>query len=118
MVEPSTSSDAQFFHDNAGWSYDPTTETPEEGRARTAERLAAAEQRLKSGPYFIRVVPDDEPWDGDVPWDGPIWTVGLYSVEDNAAPQLIGSLSSVACEEGDAYLRVVAAELANEHLMS
>lgn len=32
-----------FFHAHAGWSYDPKTETAEEGRARCARELARAE---------------------------------------------------------------------------
>ena len=29
----------QFFYDHAGWSYDPKTETPEQGRERCAKDL-------------------------------------------------------------------------------
>lgn len=106
----------QFFYDHAGTSYNPTIETQEEGRIRGARDLAAAEARVKAGPYYVDHSPDDEPWDGDVPYDGPLWNVDLYSVSDTDSPTLLGSLGSVACEEGDPYMRVVAAELALEHL--
>jgi hypothetical protein len=33
----------QFFYDNAGYSYDPATETAEQGRERRARELARAE---------------------------------------------------------------------------
>lgn len=106
-----------FFFQYGGLAYDPKTETAEEGRERHARETAAAEQRLKDGPYFIDVTPDDQPWDGDVAYDGPLWVVTLFSVEgvtDN--PTIIGSVGSVACERDDTYMRVVAAELAREYL--
>lgn len=106
----------QFFYDNAGWSYDPATESEEEGRWRCARVLAEAEARLKAGPYFVDHEPDDLPWDGDVPYDGPLWIVTLYSVAGNLDGEILGSLSSVACEADDPYMRVVAAELASEWL--
>lgn len=111
--------DAQmFFYNNAGYSYDMATETPDDGRLRAARLLADAESRLKAGPYFVSIEPDDEPWDGDVPYDGPIWLVTLWSVEDESRPVLLDSIGSVACEQGDDYLRVIAAELALESIPS
>ena len=35
---------AEFFFTHAGYSYDPKTETPEQGRAKCAQRLAEAEE--------------------------------------------------------------------------
>lgn len=106
----------QFFMRHAGWSYDPETETPEQGMIRGARQLAAAEARFKAGPYFANHEPDDQPWDGDEPYDGPLWIVSLYSVAGTSEPELIGSLGSVACEADDPYMRVVIAELASEHI--
>lgn len=106
----------QFFYEHAGYSYKTGEETPDAGRMRGARELAAAERRLKSGPYYIDVTPDPEPWDGDVPYDGPLWIVELWSVEETAEPKMLGCLGSVACEEGGDYLRVIAAELADEHI--
>lgn len=42
MSKP-TDTAVRFFYANAGWSYHPAKETPEEGHQRCAERLAAAE---------------------------------------------------------------------------
>lgn len=107
----------QFFFDNAGFSYDPETETPDEGKWRCARVLAEAEARLKAGPYFVGHEPDDQPWYGDFPYDGPLWFVTLYSVAGNVeGDEILGSIGSVACEAGDPYMRVVAAELASEYL--
>ena len=105
-----------FFREHAGFGYNPATETPEQGRERCARELADAEARLKAGPYYVDHEPDDVPWDGDVPWAGPVWIVRLWSVAGTGEPELIGSLGSVACDDGDPYLRVVAAQLAAEHL--
>lgn len=106
----------RFFYEHAGWSWDPATETEEEGRLRCARELAAAEARLKAGPFYVGWVPDDVPWDGDVPYDGPLWIVQLWSVADSAGPELLGAIGSVAEEDGGPYLRVVAAELADQYI--
>lgn len=118
----------QFFYENAGWSYDPATETEEQGRRRGAVALARAEERMKAGPYFVDVEPDPEPYDGDVPYDGPLKVVNLWQMADPTRPEflwqmtdptrpeLLGCIGGIACEEGDPYLRVVAAELALEYL--
>lgn len=106
----------RFFYEHAGYSYHAETETADEGRLRCARELAIAEAKLKAGPYFVSAEPDPLPWEGDEPYDGPLWVVLLWSAVDTYAPEVLGSLGSVACEEGDDYLRVVAAELALEHL--
>lgn len=108
----------KFFYDHAGWCYAPEKETLEEGRTRVAKALALAEQRMKSGPYYVDHIPDDVPWDGDVPYDGPLWIVRLWSVDDSDTPELIGAIGSVACEEHDPYMRVIAAELASQYIPS
>lgn len=107
-----------FFYLHAGYSYDPKTETAEEGRVRCARDLAAAETRLKDGPYFTTVEDDDLPWDGDEPYDGPIYVVTLYRYAAyHGDDEIIGSLGGVDCESvDDPYIRVVAAELALEHI--
>lgn len=107
----------RFFYEHAGtYYYDRDTETAEDGRIRGARDLAAAEARLKAGPYYVDHTPDDEPWDGDVPYDGPLWNVYLYSVEGTASATLLGSRGPVACEADDPRIRVVAAELALRYL--
>lgn len=107
----------KFFFDHAGYSY-PTGTDPDAGHVATARELAAAEQRMKDGPYYVSVEPDPEPWYGDEPYDGSLWIVSLYRVTAVSEwPEILGSLGSVACEEHDPYLRVVAAELASEHIV-
>lgn len=106
----------QFFYDHAGSSYVPAKETLEEGKVRGAKELAAAEQKLKEGPYFVSWETDDRPWDGDVPYDGPLWVAILWSVDGTSTSAPLASLGSIACEEGDPYQRVIEAELMVEHL--
>lgn len=106
----------QFFYDHAPYSYDPKAESAGQGRERMARGLAEAEGKLKAGPYFTDYEPDPARWDGDMPNDGPLWIVRLWSVKDSTDAELIGSIGSVACEEGSPYFRVVAAELALGHL--
>lgn len=114
MMEPTEAE--QFFYEHAGYSYDRATETAEQGRRRGARVLAMAEKKLINGPYFVSREPDPDPWDGDVPYDGPLWVITLWSVAGTAEPVALASLGSVACEPSDSYMRVVAAELAAEHL--
>lgn len=107
----------QFFYDHAGYSHDPKRETEEEGRVRCAVGLAAAEVRLKDGPYFIDMQPDPNGWDADVPYDGPVWVVTLYGVAGSLNSEHLGSLGGVAATGwSDPYVRVVAAELASEYI--
>jgi hypothetical protein len=105
-----------FFFDNAGYVQQPG-ESPFRARMRAAKALTAAEARLKAGPFFVSVEPDDGPYDGDVPYDGPMWVATLWTVDDSDRPEALGSLCGIACEsDADPYLRVVAAELADEHI--
>jgi hypothetical protein len=103
-----------FFYEHAGYSFNPATETREQGRKRCARQLAVAEHNRIAGPYFISIEPDPEPYEGDESYDGPLWVVSLYRVDDRVEPECLASCS-VVCDEGDPYLRVVAAELAVEH---
>lgn len=108
-----------FFHEHAGWSYDPATQTPEQGRQQSAYRLAQAER--------LAVLAG-----ADVEWS-PDWDVGSHrdfygpdSAYEDREPEtcenadlkvgneLIGSLGCVDDATED-YRRVVSAELAAEH---
>jgi hypothetical protein len=107
----------QFFYDHAGWSWDPKVETPEQGRIRCAHDLAAAEERLKAGPYMTIVEPESDPMldkDNDLPqWCVLLYEMGEYPGDDT----IIGSLGCIDCEtDDDPYIRVVSAELALEHI--
>jgi hypothetical protein len=116
VVMPRRHAAFEFFMGNGAWSYDPETETSEQGRRRCAMELVAAEDKLRKGPYFWHVEPDDHPYDGDAPWDGPVWVVTLYNVADVDEPEVVAAMGGVACDAGDDYLRVVAAELAHDNL--
>lgn len=104
-----------FFLANAGWGYNPETETPEQGKLRGAIKLAEAEQWAKSqGHTFV--------WEED-------WLVGSHVDEFDAydsEPEICESatmldsddnvLASLGCVDDatDDYRRVVEAELALE----
>lgn len=102
----------QFFYDHGGYSFKPGEETREQGRRRCARELAAAEQRLNDGPFFVAVERDPEPMEGKS--DEPQWIVGLFTVAGVSEPMCLGSLGAVDCPADDPYLRVVAADLADE----
>lgn len=50
----------KFFYNHAGFSYDPKTETPEQGRARCAKLLAKAEEFAIEESIRFEWMPDDE----------------------------------------------------------
>lgn len=105
----------QFFHDNAGFSYDPKTETPEQGKRNTARALARAEAYAKKAGWQFEVEPDpdaDESWmDATCRNDhgGTAWQVALY---DETRQYVLASLGG--CYGDGDYERVVKAELALE----
>jgi len=106
----------RFFYENAPSSYDPTTETEEQGRINGARQLAAAEERLTSGPYFVSIEPETEAYEGSFPYEGPLFVVCLFTLSNSTDAELIGSTGNVACEESDPYMRVLGAELALEYI--
>jgi hypothetical protein len=103
----------QFFYDNAGWSYDSLTETPEEGHVNTAKHLANAERwAAENDIEFV--------WERD-----PEELIPAYVCLAGSYPELCGcmdveaALAGVTFEEGqswltDPYAQVVEAELASE----
>ncbi len=119
FVGPLTAREA-FFAEHAGVGYQPRVETFEQGQRRGARELAAAERwLLDSADLRVGIEDDPFPWDGDVPWDGPLYVVSIWRDRwpDSDEPQCVASLGSVAVDGLDApYLRVVAAELADELL--
>ena len=58
----------EFFYDNAGYSYDPATETVEDGRLRGARQLAMAER-------FAQVMGAEYVWEDD-------WSLGHSHAEE------------------------------------
>ncbi len=95
----------QFFFDNAGYSYDPEAETPEQGRAKCAQRLAAAEEEADRRGWWVE-------WTDDGEEDGaPRWCALLR----DSGSAVLNSLGGIDVCAGP-YARVVAAELAADEL--
>lgn len=100
-----------FFYENAGWSYDPETETSDQGKLRCAHALAQAEMSAAVRGWFVSWETDPEPWDGDTPYYGPLWIAILRDREGDC----LASIGSVACPgQASDYGRVIDAELADE----
>ena len=91
----------QFFFDNAGYSYDPKTETPEQGRAKCAQRLAEAEAEADRRGWWVEWTDDGEE-DGAQRW---------CALLRDSGSAVLGSLGGLDVCAGP-YTRVVAAELA------
>jgi hypothetical protein len=100
----------RFFYDNAGYSYNPETETPEDGKRKGAIALAAAVRfALENGWRFDWDNDTDEPCNcGESDCDHTV-EFCLLTHGDT----LLGSLSGI-CGATENYRRVVEAELALE----
>lgn len=102
----------QHFYDHAGWSYDPTKETSEQGRRRNARMLAEAEL------WFMDSVAECD-WDIDYDADRsgvehsePLWRCHVWHGDEH---EYLGGIDLGECWDDDnakAYKRVVRAELA------
>lgn len=125
----------QFFLRHAGYSYDPQTQTPMQGRVRNTRNLAAAERKARDAGLWFKweVDPDSTSADfGDnldngelgAPWQ--LWQCCACS--PNESPGRFSNLSTVLASLGgidfgrdgepwgNPYRRVVEAELALEAL--
>lgn len=109
----------QFFYRCAGYSYDPKTQTPEEGRKECAAKLAHAERRGSDAGLSFEWAEDDidsssfrndrDPY--------PLWLCVCRRMDGTAAASLGGVDFGRYCNPyGDSYRRVVEAELAMESL--
>jgi len=105
-----------FFLAHAGYSYDPKTQTPMQGRIKAAQKLAKAEQWAnETGMYFAWEISDIDASDfSDENY--PLWDCFAYTYTDGE-PVLQQSTGAVdfgaECTPwGDPYARVVCAELA------
>ena len=113
-------SDVAFFYEHAGFSYDPKTETPEQGNLRGAEALAAAEARGRdeglSFEWDIDPDVDSSSFSGARPsWS--LWCCQAYDADGEKVASLWGcDFGRGGTPYGDAYRRVVEAELALEYL--
>lgn len=107
----------EFFYKYAGWSYNPGTETPEQGRRRSARELARAE-----------LLAIDNGWEFEWRDDWSVDHVDEFEFYENGGPESCESctlysaegevLASLGCidDATDEYRRVVEAELAQEAL--
>lgn len=109
-----------FFREHAGFSYRPGKETPAQGRARCAARLAAAERDSGGLTFEWEIDPDCDSSDfSDDPDPWPLW-VCICRDESGA---IVDSLSAIDFgRDGDPwsnpYRRVVQAEIALNRAVS
>jgi hypothetical protein len=102
-----------FFYEHAGYSYDPKTETPEQGKKRCAVALARAERDAASAGIRFTWEYDPDGCIGCGCATGAEHTVETcFAVKDG---ECVASLGSI-CEATDTYRRVIEAELAYEAL--
>jgi hypothetical protein len=102
-----------FFYANAGYSYGPG-ETPEEGRAKGAKKLARAERKANALGWKVTwsVDPniDSSEFSDEKPWS--LWECVMRS-SDGDGESLSGiDFGRDGGPYGDPYARVVEAELA------
>lgn len=101
-----------FFVEHAGYSYDPKTQTPEEGKLACAKALADAEAWLHSQyEYSVQWVEDRDVDRSGIDHNGPLW--GCIVTVDGRDESLWGiDLGENGAR--DPYRRVVESELAAE----
>jgi hypothetical protein len=102
--------DERFFYENGGYSWNPATETEEEGRRRTARDLARAMKWARDNGYSFQ-------WEWDE-WYEDNGSVGPYvgCVMRDPMGNVVASLWGIE-DEGPVpvpYYRVIEAELASE----
>lgn len=110
------SSAEQFFYDHAGYSYDPATETPDEGRRRTAADLARAEAWAKAQGHTYEWGPDwqvDHVREYPDAYDAEPDTCEYVTLSDLLDGNVLAALGCVD-DATPEYRRVVEAELAWE----
>jgi hypothetical protein len=124
---PKTTTPYQFFLKHAGYSYDPKTETAQQGRRRCARLLAKAEKYGEDEGFSFQW--DIDPHTTSADWiqagrDGGKgcrpWSTWVCGVR-NGEGVLVGSLSGIDFGRngepwGDPYRRVVEAELILEEM--
>lgn len=110
----------QFFYREAGYSYDPKTETERQGRMRCARALASAEIHAEQNGWIVEWVPDpdaDRSWmDEETRRENQEAFGAILYTECSACGSKQTAVASLwgIFEPSDEYRRVVAAELALE----
>lgn len=103
----------RFFFKWAGWSYDPKTQTPLQGRWAGAKALANAEARGQALEFTFQWEHDDFPWDGD--GEPPKEVLVCICLDKRGA--VLASTSGIA-DPSREYGQVIEAELACDALAS
>lgn len=110
----------QFFLKHAGYSYNPETETPMQGRIKGARALAKAERQARDAGYSFAWGIDDPR--GSAQWtdEKPAWG-SWYCVAHNSEGETKYALYGIDFGRdgepwGNPYRRAVEAELALESL--
>ena len=106
-----------FFAEHAGYSYDPRTQTPEEGRLECARKLADAERRGSDAGISFQWKHDDitnaEFEDTDAPY--PLWLCLCFDENGSVVASVGGvDFGRDGVPQSDPYRRVVEAEMALE----
>lgn len=117
IIETKLTDQEQFFYDNAGYSYDPKTQTWEEGRIECAKHLAAVENHVKQSrirfEWRVDQLCDSSEFSDEKPY------YSLYECTALKNGKGIGSLGGIDFGRGNTYRsqpykRVVEAEIACE----
>lgn len=107
--------DVEFFRKHAGYSYDPTTETAEQGRQRCAENLAAAEGIARNAGVSFEWIIDPEERGGTRRNPYPLYGCIAHDHLGGHATSLWAiDFGRDGSPYSDDYRRVVEAELALE----
>lgn len=101
-----------FFLKHAGYSYDPKTQTPAQGRIECAKALARAEAIMHEAGAYVTWEPESYVDDS---WMEPGRTLDRCecAILRNAEGEVLGLLGMIFDADAD-YMRVVEAELALE----
>lgn len=106
----------KFFFKHAGYSYDPKTETAQQGRRRCARELASAEEDAEVIGITFKWEPSESP---DLSWMDESVRNEVHEVWDclafNPVTKKYASLCDIT-DPSEEYIRVVQAQLATELL--
>lgn len=98
----------QFFYENAGYAYNPASETPEDGRTRGAKALADAERAALENGWYCTWGFGEYQYD-----DAGEATATYYCNLHDADGTILASCGGIDTDNGP-YARIIAAELALE----
>ena len=113
FIMSTAASGEAFFYANAGYSYDPKTETEEQGRIRCARDLARAELWAEKQGYRFEWMDDDinsSFYNDDLPVRN-LYCCQMWAVDGRTPVQSLGGIDA---PEQDGYFRVIQAELASQ----